>query len=78
MCCIDDRKAFDRARADYEANANKPEAIATMLRLSVEAKQPALRGWAATWLYQNCNVRVVSEDADRGEDAAPSKAANGC
>lgn len=78
MCCINDRKAFARAVEQFTAHPGDINSIATMMRLSFEAEQDALRHWARAWLAKFANVKVIVEREVGEEHATPSKAAGFC
>lgn len=64
---------FNRAVNDFTARPNSPEAIASMMHLACEAPG-TIRGWAAKWLKDKCNIAVMA-DTEQGQDDATSTTA---
>lgn len=55
-------RALAKDQADFEeakANPDRITGLAIMMRLSLNAASAVLRDWAAKWLLENYNVRVV-------------------
>lgn len=65
---------FERAVHRHASNPGDSESITDMMRLACEGLNPTRRRWAAAWLFQHCNVRVLVES----DDAAPAPAACLC
>lgn len=62
-------------QADFEGAKLAPDksaSLETMMRLALGASVPALRGWAAKWLLENFNVKVVDTDPKGPRHAAPA------
>lgn len=62
-------------QADFEEAKLDPDGVAsleTMMRLALNAVVPAMRGWAATWLLENFNVKVVDDDPKGPRHATPA------
>lgn len=61
--------------ADFEGAKRDPDRVTsleTMMRLALNAVAPAMRGWAATWLLENYNVKVVAGDPKGPRHATPA------
>lgn len=63
-----DHADFKEARRDPE----RVSSLETMMRLALSAVVPAMRGWAATWLLENYNVKVVDGDPKGPRHATPA------
>lgn len=64
---------FNRAVNDFAARPNSPEAIASMMHVACEA-DGAIRGWAAKWLKEQCNIAVMADTEQGQGNAAPAPA----
>lgn len=63
-----DHADFEQAKRDPDRGAS----LETMMRLALNAVVPAMRGWAATWLLENFNVKVVDGDPKGPRHATPA------
>lgn len=63
-----DHADFEHAKRDPDRGAS----LETMMRLALNAVVPAMRGWAATWLLENFNVKVVDGDPKGPRHATPA------
>lgn len=64
-----------REQAEFEGARREPTkhaSLETMMRLALNAVVPAMRGWAATWLLENFNVKVVDTDPKGPRHATPA------
>lgn len=59
---------FQTAKTD----ADRLASLETMMRLALHAIVPAMRGWAATWLLDNFNVRVMPTETEGPRHATPA------
>jgi hypothetical protein len=69
------RAKKSKDRADFDEATRDPDRVAsleTMMRLAVGAVVPAIRRWAAVWLLENFNVRVVEGDHKGPRHATPA------
>ena len=71
MNCLARHANFQRAAEEFAAHPTSPEPIAAMMQIALEDPSPALRGWAAKWLKEQCNIAVTT-DATQGQDNAAS------
>lgn len=61
--------------ADFQGAKTDPDRLAsleTMMRLALRATVPAMRGWAAKWLLDNFNVKVMPTENQGPRHAAPA------
>lgn len=67
------KKAQEQAEFEGAKLApDKAASLETMMRLALGAVVPAMRGWAAKWLLENFNVKVVDTDPKGPRHATPA------
>ena len=61
--------------ADFQGakgGRDRAASLETMMRLALHATVPAMRGWAAKWLLEKFNVKVMPTENERPRHATPA------